>query len=188
MQSYQEPQQQEPLYQPPAQHPQPPYQQPEQGYQQPFQSSPLQESRYGQQGYQEQPPYQPMQQAYQEQPSYQPTQQAYQEQPTYQAAQQAYQPAYQQPQQAYGQPYQPFYPPGQPGAPAQVGQKDWLLALLLCLFLGVFGIHRFYTGHIAIGLIQLFTFGLCGIWTLIDLVLIATDNYKDANGLPLRKP
>ena len=167
MPPYQEPPPPEPPYQPPYQEPPPP---------------PYQESQYGQQAYQERPASQPPSQ---EQAFYQPTQQA---QPSYQATQQAYQPSYQQPQQAYGQPYQPFYPPGRPGYPAQVGQKDWLLTLLLCLFLGVFGIHRFYTGHIGIGLIQLFTFGLCGIWTLVDLILIATDHYKDANGLPLRRP
>ncbi len=178
MQPYQEPPQ-EPPYQPPPQEP---------FYQPP--PPPYQENQPPQQPYQEQSFYQ---RSYQEQPSYQPTQQAYPQQtyqeryresaPGYQAAQQAYQ----QPQSMYQPGYQPTYPPGYPPYPA-VGQKDWLLTLLLCLFLGVFGIHRFYTGHILIGLIQLFTFGLCGIWTLIDLILIATDNYKDANGLPLRKP
>jgi TM2 domain-containing membrane protein YozV len=64
-------------------------------------------------------------------------------------------------------------------------QKDWLTALILCIFLGVFGVHRFYTGHIAIGLIQLFTGGGCGIWWLIDLIMIATGSYTDSDGLPL---
>lgn len=64
-------------------------------------------------------------------------------------------------------------------------QKDWLTTLILCIFLGVFGVHRFYTGHIAIGLIQLFTLGGCGIWWLIDLVMIATGSYTDSYGQPL---
>ena len=66
-------------------------------------------------------------------------------------------------------------------------QKDWLVTLLLCIFLGGLGIHRFYTGHIGIGIIQLLTLGGCGIWALIDLIMIITDKYKDAKGQPLLK-
>jgi TM2 domain-containing membrane protein YozV len=66
-------------------------------------------------------------------------------------------------------------------------QKDWLTTLLLCIFLGELGIHRFYTGHIGIGIVQLITGGGCGIWWLIDLILIITDKFKDAKGQPLLK-
>jgi TM2 domain-containing membrane protein YozV len=61
-------------------------------------------------------------------------------------------------------------------------RKDWLTTLLLCIFLGLLGIHRFYTGHILIGVVQLLTGGLFGIWTIIDLIMIITGSYKDANG------
>lgn len=67
---------------------------------------------------------------------------------------------------------------------AQTG-KDWLVTLLLCIFLGGLGIHRFYTGSIGIGVAQLLTLGGCGIWTLVDLILIVTGSYKDGNGAPL---
>ncbi|HFD38484.1 MAG TPA: FHA domain-containing protein [Anaerolineae bacterium] len=67
------------------------------------------------------------------------------------------------------------------------GDKEWLITLLLCVFLGYLGAHRFYTGHIAIGLIQLFTGGLCGIWSFIDLILILTGSYRDAEGYKLVK-
>ncbi|MGC8858183.1 MAG: TM2 domain-containing protein [Ignavibacteria bacterium] len=66
-----------------------------------------------------------------------------------------------------------------------VEQKDWLTTLLLCIFLGGLGVHRFYTGHIGIGIVQLLTLGGCGIWSLIDLIMIATGKFKDANGNPL---
>ena len=65
--------------------------------------------------------------------------------------------------------------------------KDWLTTLLLCFFLGNLGVHRFYTGHTGIGVAQLLTLGGCGIWTLIDLIMIITQKYKDANGNLLNK-
>lgn len=65
--------------------------------------------------------------------------------------------------------------------------KDWLTTLLLCLFVGYFGVHRFYTGSTGIGVAQLLTGGGCGVWALIDLIMIVTGNYKDGNGNPLVK-
>lgn len=59
--------------------------------------------------------------------------------------------------------------------------------MLLCLFLGGIGIHRFYTGHILIGLVQLFTLGGLYIWTIVDLIRILIGSYRDKNGLPLKK-
>ena len=49
---------------------------------------------------------------------------------------------------------------------------DWIIALLLCFFLGIFGIHRFYLGYPLIGLFQLFTAGGFVIWAFIDFFLI----------------
>ncbi len=62
-------------------------------------------------------------------------------------------------------------------------EKSRLVALLLVLFLGCLGIHRFYVGKIGTGLLMLFTLGGLGIWTLIDFIMIATGNFKDKNGL-----
>jgi len=67
------------------------------------------------------------------------------------------------------------------------GEKEWMITLLLCIFLGGLGIHRFYTGHTAIGIIQLLTLGGCGIWVLIDLILIIIGSFKDADGNELAR-
>lgn len=57
-----------------------------------------------------------------------------------------------------------------------------LLAAVLCFFLGYLGIHRFYLGYIWQGLVQLFTFGGCGIWALIDLIRILIGDLKPKGG------
>ena len=57
-----------------------------------------------------------------------------------------------------------------------------LITILLCWFLGILGAHRFYTGHTIIGIIQLLTLGGCGIWVLIDFVMLLLGNFKDADG------
>jgi hypothetical protein len=94
------------------------------------------------------------------------------------------QPNYGQPQpQGYGQ---PAY--GQPGyGMAVTPPRDWLLTLLLAIFLGYLGIHRFYAGKIGTGLLMLFTGGGCGIWWLIDVILIAVGSFTDAQGRPLAR-
>jgi TM2 domain-containing membrane protein YozV len=89
--------------------------------------------------------------------------------------------------QPQGYPPQGYPPQGYPqqayvAAPAP---KDWLTTLLLSIFLGGLGVHRFYVGKIGTGLLMLFTLGGCGIWTLVDIIMIATNSFTDANGRPL---
>jgi len=76
-------------------------------------------------------------------------------------------------------------PPRRRGA--RVSSAGWIETVLLCWFLGVLGVHRFYTGHVGIGIIQLLTMGMCGIWTLVDFILILVGSYTDAQGRPLRR-
>ncbi|RZU73695.1 TM2 domain-containing protein [Micromonospora kangleipakensis] len=66
-------------------------------------------------------------------------------------------------------------------------QKSWVVALLLCFFVGVLGVHRFYVGKVGTGVLQLITFGGLGIWTLIDFILILVGSFKDKQGQPLAK-
>ena len=62
---------------------------------------------------------------------------------------------------------------------------DWMTTLLLCIFVGGLGIHSFYTRKTTIAIVQLFTLGGCGIWVLVDLIMIVTDNFRDGEGRPL---
>ena len=62
--------------------------------------------------------------------------------------------------------------------------KNWLVTLLLCLFVGAIGVHRFYAGKLGTGILQLITSGGCGIWTIIDLIIIITGNFQDKDGNP----
>ena len=60
--------------------------------------------------------------------------------------------------------------------------KSQLIALILCLFLGGIGVHRFYLGYPGIGILYLLTGGLLGIGSLIDLILIITGDLKPKKG------
>jgi len=80
--------------------------------------------------------------------------------------------------------------PAMAPAAAPVGPnqpKDWLVSLLLSIFLGGLGVDRFYMGYVGLGVLKLVTLGGCGIWWLIDVILIATGSLKDAQGRPLVK-
>lgn len=60
--------------------------------------------------------------------------------------------------------------------------EKWLTCLLLCIFLGYFGAHRFYTGKTGTAVLMIFTLGGCGIWALIDMIMIIAGKFQDSNG------
>jgi TM2 domain-containing membrane protein YozV len=64
--------------------------------------------------------------------------------------------------------------------------KSWRVALLLSLFLGFFGVDRFYIGRTRSAVVKLLILGGFGAWWLSDLILIASEYRKDAWGRPLK--
>lgn len=60
--------------------------------------------------------------------------------------------------------------------------KSRLVCLLLAIFLGFLGIHRFYAGKVGTGIIWLLTGGLVGIGVLVDIILIAVGTFRDKSG------
>ena len=68
-----------------------------------------------------------------------------------------------------------------------VSNKDWLATILLCWFLGVFGIHRFYVGKIGSAIAMIFTLGGLGIWVLVDFIIILCGDFKDKDGKVIKR-
>jgi TM2 domain-containing membrane protein YozV len=64
--------------------------------------------------------------------------------------------------------------------------KDWAVAVLLSFYLGWLGIDRFYLGYTGLGVLKLVTIGGCGIWAMVDLILIGLNKLPDSNGKLLR--
>ena len=69
--------------------------------------------------------------------------------------------------------------------PGLFSRRDYVTALLLSIFLGTLGVDRFYLGQTGLGIGKLLTFGGCGIWSLIDLILVAMRKVTDNEGMPL---
>lgn len=92
----------------------------------------------------------------------------------------------------------PMGGPMQPGAPFGIdpvtgmpfSDKSKMVAGLLQIFLGSFGVGRFYTGHTGLAIAQIavswLTCGIGAIWPLIDGVMMLTGKVTDAQGRPLR--
>ncbi len=68
---------------------------------------------------------------------------------------------------------------------AESSEKKKLIAFLLCTFLGMLGIHRFYVGKTGSGVAQLLTFGGLGFWAIVDWIMILCGSFTDSEGKAL---
>lgn len=89
-------------------------------------------------------------------------------------------PGYASPAAAYGHPG----PYGQPPVTG-VSDKSFIATWLFAVFLGVFGVDRFYLGKVGTGVLKLVTLGGCGIWVLVDIILVLAGVQRDKIGRPL---
>ena len=69
--------------------------------------------------------------------------------------------------------------------PASTEGPSQAVTYLLSVFLGVFGVDRFYLGSILLGVLKLVTLGGLGLWALIDVFLVGMGLMRDGKGRAL---
>ena len=65
---------------------------------------------------------------------------------------------------------------------SEISDRDWFVTLILALFGGGIGLHRFYVGKIGTAILYIFTLGFCGIGVVVDLIMIVCKKFKDKDG------
>jgi TM2 domain-containing membrane protein YozV len=68
----------------------------------------------------------------------------------------------------------------------ETSKRSRMVALGLCFFGGIFGLHRFYVDKPRTAVAMIVTLGGMGVWYVYDLVLIAAGEFRDAEELPVR--
>lgn len=67
----------------------------------------------------------------------------------------------------------------------EISRRNRWIALLLCGVFGLLGVHRFYAGKNATGVLYLLTGGLFGVGAFVDFLSILFGSFRDADGLKL---
>jgi len=65
--------------------------------------------------------------------------------------------------------------------------RNYNTLVWLSILLGEFGVDRFYVGKVGTGLLKLITVGGCGIWWLIDVIMVCSGKFTDKDGNVIRK-
>lgn len=63
-----------------------------------------------------------------------------------------------------------------------ISDRNGIVCLLLCFFLGGIGVHRFYAGKVGTGILMIVTLGGFGIWSIIDFIMIVCGAFTDSDG------
>lgn len=77
-------------------------------------------------------------------------------------------------------------PASVPSAQRPTSPKSKAVVLPLCIFLGMFGVHRYYVGKIGTGVIWTLTAGCFGIGWIVDIFTVALGGFYDVNGYVVR--
>lgn len=77
--------------------------------------------------------------------------------------------------------------PDRDAASEHVSDRSRGVALILGAIGGIFGLHRFYAGKHQSGVLMICTLGGLTFWWLYDLVLLVFGEFRDADGLPIRR-
>lgn len=94
--------------------------------------------------------------------------------------------AYNKGMESVSSPDNPAQPTATQAGPSQKPyRRNYFIALALSVFVGEFGIDRFYMGKIGTGILKLITLGGIGIWWIIDIILVASGRMTDHNGNPM---
>lgn len=68
----------------------------------------------------------------------------------------------------------------------QSSEKKRSIALILCIFLGILGVHRFYVGKMPSGILYFLTLGIFGIGWILDIIQILFGNWTDNMGYVIK--
>jgi hypothetical protein len=66
--------------------------------------------------------------------------------------------------------------------PEAISPKSRTATLLIGIFTGFVGGHRFFAGKVGTGLLMMGTLGGLGLWWIADLIMIGTGEFTDARG------